>query len=211
MGRGVALRVGVGVGVRVGVLEGVSEGSTIGQYDRYNQQRMITIIGNIFGKDLGSTASEVDAAIKRVGEVPRGVTVAVRGQVPPMQQTLSGLQTGLLLAIAVIFLLLVANFQSLRVALTVLAMVPAVIAGVAIALWLTGTTLNVQSFMGAIMAIGVSVANAILLTTFAEKYRREGMDAEAAATMSARRASAVGARCSVAASRAAAASSGDRP
>src|SRR5262249_39341110 len=112
---------------------------------------------------------------------PRGVTVAVRGQVPPMQQTLSGLQTGLLLAIAAIFLLLVANFQSLREALVILAMIPAVVAGVAVALWLTGTTLNVQSFMAAIMAIGVSVANAILLVTFAEKFRREGAEAEAAA------------------------------
>ncbi|MDQ3009664.1 MAG: efflux RND transporter permease subunit, partial [Acidobacteriota bacterium] len=175
-----------GVHALAGDVAEISYGTAVGQYDRYNQQRMITIIGNIFGKDLGSTATEVNAAIKRAGEVPRGVTVAVRGQVPPMQQTLAGLQTGLLLAIAVIFLLLVANFQSLRVALVIMAMIPAVIAGVVIALWLTGTTLNVQSFMGAIMAIGVSVANAILLITFAEKYRREGMDAEAAATMSAK-------------------------
>ncbi len=160
----------------------ISYGTTVGQYDRYNQQRMVTIIGNIFGKDLGGVSKEIDAAIKRAGEVPRGVTVAVRGQIPPMQQTLSGLQTGLLLAVAVIFLLLTANFQSLRVALAILAMVPAVVAGVAIALWVTGTTLNVQSFMGAIMAIGVSVANAILLVTFAEQRRREGLEAQAAAT-----------------------------
>ena len=160
----------------------IGYGTTVGQYDRYNQQRMVTIIGNIFGKDLGGVSKEIDAAIKRAGEVPRGVTVAVRGQIPPMQQTLSGLQTGLLLAVAVIFLLLTANFQSLRVSLAILAMVPAVVAGVAIALWLTGTTLNVQSFMGAIMAIGVSVANAILLVTFAEQRRREGLEAQAAAT-----------------------------
>ncbi|MBL8190441.1 MAG: efflux RND transporter permease subunit [Acidobacteria bacterium] len=160
----------------------ISYGTTVGQYDRYNQQRMVTIIGNIAGKDLGSISREIDAAIKRAGEVPRGVSVAVRGQVPPMQQTLAGLQTGLLLAVAVIFLLLTANFQSLRVALAILAMVPAVVAGVAIALWLTGTTLNVQSFMGAIMAIGVSVANAILLMTFAEKRRLEGVESQAAAT-----------------------------
>ncbi|MBP6820680.1 MAG: efflux RND transporter permease subunit [Acidobacteria bacterium] len=164
----------------------ISYGTTVGQYDRYNQQRMVTIIanigGNISGKDLGNVSQEIDAAIKRAGEVPRGVTVAVRGQIPPMQQTLSGLQTGLLLAVAVIFLLLMANFQSLRVALAVMAMIPAVVAGVAVALWLTGTTLNVQSFMGAIMAIGVSVANAILLVTFAEKRRLEGADSEAAAT-----------------------------
>ncbi|MGH9799993.1 MAG: efflux RND transporter permease subunit, partial [Blastocatellia bacterium] len=164
----------------------ISYGTMVGQYDRYNQQRMVTVIanigGNISGTDLGGVSKEIDAAIQRVGEVPRGVTVAVRGQIPPMQQTLSGLQTGLLLAIAVIFLLLTANFQSLRLSLTIMAMVPAVVAGVAVALWLTGTTLNVQSFMGAIMAIGVSVANAILMVTFAEQRRHEGLEAEVAAT-----------------------------
>ncbi len=171
-----------GVQALAGDVAEISYGTTVGQYDRYNQQRMVTIIGNIDGKDLGSVSNEIDAAIKRAGEVPRGVTVAVRGQIPPMRQTLGGLQTGLLLAVAVIFLLLTANFQSLRVALTILAMVPAVVAGVAIALWLTGTTLNVQSFMGAIMAIGVSVANAILMVTFAEQRRREGLEAIDAAT-----------------------------
>jgi len=163
----------------------ISFGTAVGQYDRYNQQRMVTIIGNVSGNgagaDLGSAAREVSAAIARAGEVPRGVRVDVRGQVPPMQQTQSGLQLGLLLAIAVIFLLLTANFQSLRVALVILSMIPAVVAGVAAALWITGTTLNVQSFMGAIMAIGVSVANAILLVTFAEQRHREGQEADTAA------------------------------
>jgi len=95
---------------------------------------MVTITANIAGKDLGSVAGEVTDAIARAGHPPRGVTVSLRGQAPPMNQTMSGLQWGLLLAIVVI----------------------------------AGTTLNVQSFMGAIMAIGVSVANAILLVTFAE-------------------------------------------
>jgi multidrug efflux pump subunit AcrB len=98
-----------------------------------------------------------------------------------MNQTLNGLRTGLGVAIVVIFLLLAANFQSIRLALAVLSTLPAVIAGVVLALWITGTTLNVQSFMGAIMAIGVSVANAILLITFAEEKRRRGGDARAAA------------------------------
>jgi multidrug efflux pump subunit AcrB len=142
---------------------------------------MVTITANIAGQDLGSVANEVNAALQRAGEAPRGVTVNVRGQVPPMNKTLSGLQLGLLLAVVAIFLLLVANFQSVRVALVVLSTIPAVIAGVAAALWITGTTLNVQSFMGAIMAIGVSVANAILLVTFAEQKRREGLEAAAAA------------------------------
>ncbi len=164
----------------------ISYGTMVGEYDRYNQQRMVTIIGNIFGKDLAGVAREVNDAIKRAGEPPRGVTVAVRGQVPPMEQTLAGLRFGLLLAIAVIFLLLTANFQSLRLALAIIAMIPAVVAGVVLALWLTGTTLNVQSYMGAIMAIGVSVANAILLVTFAEQQRRGGLNATDAATAGAR-------------------------
>jgi multidrug efflux pump subunit AcrB len=165
----------------VGDVADVSYGTMPGEYDRYNQQRMITITANIAGKDLGSVASEVDAAIRRAGDPPRAVAVNVRGQVPPMNQTLSGLQIGLALAIVVIFLLLAANFQSLRLAFVVLSTAPAVILGVAVMLWITGTTLNVQSFMGAIMAIGVSVANAILLVTFAEKNRREGQPSDSAA------------------------------
>src|SRR5207247_1357047 len=89
--------------------------------------------------------------------------------------------TGLLLSIVVIFLLLAANFQSFRLAFAVISAVPAVICGVLVMLILTGTTLNVQSFMGAIMAIGISVANAILLVTFAENARREGAPVHAAA------------------------------
>jgi multidrug efflux pump subunit AcrB len=85
-----------------------------------------------------------------------------------------GLALGLLLAGIAIFLLLTGYFQSPRLALTVMTTVPAVLVGVALALILTRTTLNLQSFMGAIMAIGVSVANAILLVTFAEKHRQEG-------------------------------------
>ena len=163
----------------------ISFGTAVGQYDRYNQQRMVTIIGNVAGADLGSAARETEAAIARAGEAPRGARVDVRGQVPPMRQTQSGLEFGLLLAIAVIFLLLVANFQSLRVSLVILSMIPAVVLGVVAALWGAGTTLNVQSFMGAIMAVGVSVANAILLVTFAEQRRREGQEARTAAMVAA--------------------------
>jgi multidrug efflux pump subunit AcrB len=98
-----------------------------------------------------------------------------------MEQMLDGLQTGLMLAVVVIFLLLAANFQSLKLSFVVVSTTPAVIAGVALALWLTGTTLNIQSFMGAIMAVGVAVANAILLVTFAERSRMGGNPADAAA------------------------------
>jgi len=149
----------------------------VGEYDRLNGQRMITISANVVGEDLGRVASRVDTAIERVGTPPRGVTVRVRGQIAPMRETLTNLAIGLALAILVIFLLLSANFQSIRLSLVVLSTIPAVISGVIIMLLITGTTLNVQSFMGAIMAIGVAVANAILLVTFAEQSRHGGMHA----------------------------------
>lgn len=164
----------------------VSTGTTIGQYERYNMQRVVSITANVEGSDLGSAASRVTAAIASLGEPPAGVSVALRGQVMPMEQMLGGLQTGLYIAVAVIFLLLAANFQSLRLATVVIASAPAVIAGVVLVLWVTGTTLNVQSFIGAIMAIGVAVANAILLVTFAERGRVEGMAANDAARDAAR-------------------------
>jgi multidrug efflux pump subunit AcrB len=160
----------------------VTQQTAVGEYHRYNQQRMVTLTANIAGEDLGSAAQEVSAAVSRAGNPPGGVTVAVRGQVAPMQQTLGGLRSGLGLAIVAILLLLAAYFQSFTIALIVLATIPAVIAGVALSLFITGSTLNVQSFMGAIMAIGVAVANAILLATFAERYRQEGVPAAAAAT-----------------------------
>src|SRR5687768_6558826 len=159
----------------------VTQTTAIGEYNRYNQQRMITLTANVHGEDLGTASNEVFAAVSRAGDPPAGVTVTVRGQVAPMQQTLDGLRSGLGLAIVAIFLLLAAYFQSLKVALIVIGTIPAVIAGVALSLFATGSTLNVQSFMGAIMAIGVAVANAILLATFAEHYRQEGSAADAAA------------------------------
>jgi multidrug efflux pump subunit AcrB len=158
----------------LGDIAHVTYGTVIGEYDRYNGQRMLSLSANVAGEDLGRAAKQVNAAIKRVGTPPRGVAVTVRGQIAPMSETLSNLGIGLLLAIVVIFLLLAANFQSMRLSLVVLSTVPTVIAGVVLALLATRTTLNMQSFMGAIMAIGVSVANAILLVVFAEEYRAQG-------------------------------------
>jgi multidrug efflux pump subunit AcrB len=159
----------------------VKYGVMPGEIDRYNMQRMITISANVSGEDLGRAAKQVQTAIDRAGQSPRGVSVSVRGQIPPMLDAFSSLITGLGVAVLAIFLLLSANFQSMRLALVVLATVPAVIAGVIIALFLSGTTLNIQSFIGAIMAVGVGVANTILLVTFAETARLSGKSAAAAA------------------------------
>jgi multidrug efflux pump subunit AcrB len=161
----------------------VRPGIMPGQVDRYNMRRMISLTANVEGQDLGRVAKQIDGAVKAAGEPPRGVLVDVRGQVFPMRQMFGalaggrlfeGLTGGLIMALVVILLLLTAYFQSGRLALVVGSTTPAVLIGVVLALVVTGTTLNIQSFMGAIMAVGVAVANAILLATFAEENRREG-------------------------------------
>jgi multidrug efflux pump subunit AcrB len=158
----------------------------MGLVERYNMQRMVSLNANVHNAPIGSAARDIRAAIRRAGTPPRGVMVAVRGQIPPLEQTLRGLGIGLLLAIAVIFLLLTANFQSFKLAFAVVSTTPAVLVGAILMLLATGTTLNVQSFMGAIMAVGIAVANSILLVSFAEASRRAGATPFAAAVEGAR-------------------------
>jgi multidrug efflux pump subunit AcrB len=164
----------------------VKAGSVPGEYDRYNMQRMVSLTANIAGEDLGRTAARVAQVIRDAGEPPKGVTVQIRGQIPPIREMLRGLSVGLGLTVVVILLLLAAYFQSVRLALVIVSTVPAVVAGVVLSLLVTRTTLNVQSFMGTIMAVGVAVANAILLTTFAERSRVAGDPAGAAGVNGAR-------------------------
>jgi multidrug efflux pump subunit AcrB len=152
----------------------VKQDTAPGEYDRYNMARMVTVTANIEGSDLGTIAASVQKAITELGAPPAKVNVAIRGQVQPMNDLLGALRTGLLLSVVVIFLLLVANYQSWQLAVITVSTLPAVVAGVALTLWFWRTTLNLESFMGAIMAIGVAVANAILLVTFAERSRLGG-------------------------------------
>jgi len=149
-------------------------GTMPGEIDRYNGQRAVSLTANIHGITLGEAAGKLNRAVAAAGAPPRGVSVRLRGEIPALEQTISGLRIGLLLAVVVIFLLLSANFQSVRLALAIVLTVPAVLCGVLLMLLATGTTLNVQSFMGAIMAIGIAVANSILLVTFAEHARHAG-------------------------------------
>ncbi|HEV2491556.1 MAG TPA: efflux RND transporter permease subunit [Terriglobia bacterium] len=165
----------------IGDLARVTAGTMVGEYDRANGLWLLTLSANTAGEDLGQVASRLDETIRQTGAPPRGVTVQVRGQVAPMRETFNNLGIGLLLAVAVIFLLLAANFESMRLALVVLAASPAVVCGVVLMLLITRTTLNLESFMGAIMAIGVATANAILLVTFAEQHRRTGASSVEAA------------------------------
>jgi multidrug efflux pump subunit AcrB len=155
-------------------------GTMPGEIDRYNGRRVVSITANIHGISLGQAAPRINDVLRDTGTPPRGISVVLRGQIPALEQTISALQVGLLLAVVVIFLLLSANFQSVRLALAVILTVPAVLCGVLLMLFATRTTLNIQSFTGAIMAIGIAVANSILLVTFAERARREGLSLLAA-------------------------------
>lgn len=145
--------------------------------ERFSGQRIVSVTANLHGIALGSAQKKINDALKRIGAPPKGSTIIVRGQIPALVDTISGLRIGLLLAIAAIFLLLMANFQSVRLPLAILSTIPGVLVGVVLMLLLTGTTLNIQSFMGAIMALGISVANSILLVSFAEQSRHQTNDA----------------------------------
>ncbi len=151
----------------------IEQGTAVGTYERFNLARVVSITANIHGTDFGRALAAVNKALADVGPPADAKTkVALRGQVVPYTQLAEGFGSGLVIAVVVIFLLLCANFQSIRLALVVISTTPAVLAGIVLVLWLTGTTLNIQSGIGAIMAIGVAVANAILLVTFAESFRR---------------------------------------
>jgi multidrug efflux pump subunit AcrB len=155
--------------------------SVPGELDRQNGQWMLIISANPAGNNLGTVASDVNRAIRDAGDPPRGVTTSVRGQISALRQIFGELLIGLGAAVLVILLLLAANFQSVRLSFVVVSTAPAVLVGVALMLLLTGTSLNLESFMGTIMAIGVAVANAILLVIFAEKNRRAGAESHNAA------------------------------
>jgi multidrug efflux pump subunit AcrB len=163
----------------------INRTSVVGEFDRENGQRIVSLSANAAGEDLGRVATQIEQAIA-ASAVPRGASVSLRGQIAVMRDTLANVATGLIVAVVVIFLLLAANFQSVRLAVVVMSTVPAVLTGVVVMLAVTRTTLNVQSFMGAIMAVGVAVANAILLVTFAEAERRAGTESHRAGIAAAR-------------------------
>ncbi len=145
-----------------------------GEIDRTTMQRYVSVTANVEGEDLGRAAKQIEQAIADAGQPPRGVRVETRGQVAPMNKMFASLGIGLAIAVAVILVLLTGYFQSPRLALAAVSAVPGVLCGVVLMLYLTGTTLNIQSFMGAIMCVGVSVSNSVMLVTFIAREWAEG-------------------------------------
>lgn len=143
------------------------------QVNRKGPNRYVTVVANVYGKDLGTASKAVKQAIKDAGEPPRGTNVWTEGTLQLLDDTLGSLLAGLGVAIIAIFLMLSAYYQSFKVPLIILSVLPAVIAGSLIILFFTGSTLNLQSYMGIIMSLGVSVSNAVLLVNQAEFYRKK--------------------------------------
>jgi RND family efflux transporter MFP subunit len=159
--------------------------NTPGEYDRSGPRRFLTVNANLYKKDLGTATRDVQAVIHKMGQPAKGIVISLKGMSDLLTETLSSLQTGLVFAVIVIFLLLSANYESFKLGGVVLFTVPAVVLGSLLFLLATGSTLNLQSYMGMIMSIGVSVANAILIVTNAEKLRLEYANAAKAATTAA--------------------------
>ena len=159
----------------------VKAGVIPGQIDRTSSQRYISISANLEGADLGTASRLVEQAVADAGQPPKGVRLMTRGQTGTMNDMFRSLGIGLGIAVAVILVLLTAYFQAPRLALTSIAAVPGVISGVVLALVLTHTTLNIESFMGSIMCIGVSVSNSVMMVTFMNDRWLEGMAVREAA------------------------------
>jgi CzcA family heavy metal efflux pump len=147
----------------------------------YTVQRVIDVDAAVEGRDLGSVTSAVQREIDNLGPLPAGTHVVIRGQSQAMHDSFLTLGAGLILAIVLVYLLMVANFQSWLEPFIIMMAVPGALAGVLWMLAITGTTINVESLMGAIMAVGVGVANGNLLITFANELREEGYSPLAAA------------------------------
>ncbi len=163
----------------------IRRGVRPGEIDRDMSQRDLTLTANVEGEDMGRASRQVARALAATGEPPRGVRVETMGQLPPMTEMFESLGVGLGVAVFVIVVLLTASFQSPRLVLVSIGAVPGVLAGIAVMLYLTNTTLNIESFMGSIMCLGVSVSNSVMLVTFIDEHWKRGATSIQAAILGA--------------------------
>jgi multidrug efflux pump subunit AcrB len=166
----------------LGGLAHISRGPSDGVVSHYNVQPVIDLYGSVQGRDLGAVAGDIQAIIDDTAkDVPKGSTVALRGQADTMTSAYGQLFFGLAGAIVLIFLVIVVNFQSWLDPFVIITALPAALAGIVWMLFLTGTTLSVPALTGAIMCMGVATANSILVVSFARERMAAGLDAATAA------------------------------
>jgi multidrug efflux pump subunit AcrB len=151
-------------------------------FTHYNVAPVIDVFGGVDGRDLGGVLHDMQPLIEKAKqELPRGSYIVLRGQAETMHGSYVGLGVGLLMAIALIYLLLVVNFQSWLDPFIIITALPGALAGVIWALFLSQTTLSVPGLMGAIMSLGVATANSVLVVSFARDNLHRGMDPVTAA------------------------------
>ena len=150
--------------------------------NHYNVQPVYDVYANVDRRDLGAVGSAVEKILANVSKkLPRGTTIELRGQVATMESSFYRLGVGLVFAVALVYLLMVVNFQSWLDPFIILMALPGALAGIVWILFLTQTTFSVPSLMGSIMCIGVATSNSILMVVFANDQREEGMDSRRAA------------------------------
>jgi multidrug efflux pump subunit AcrB len=149
------------------------------EVDHYQLRRIINLYIAPSGEDLGRVANAIDQII-REAKLPGSARVDLRGMVQGMRASFTSFGIGLSLAVVLLFLILVASFRSFKDPFLILLAVPPGAAGVLITLYLTGTTLNVQSLMGIVMMVGIVVSNSILIVEFTHRLREDGMSAHEA-------------------------------
>jgi multidrug efflux pump subunit AcrB len=149
--------------------------STLESVNHYTVQRELDIAANVDGRDLGSTAGDIQAAINDISKgLPITTHIIIRGQNEVMQASFRSLALGMILAVILVYALLVILFQSWADPFIIMMAVPGGLLGIIWMLALTGTTINVESLMGSIMTIGISVSNSILVVSFANDLRARG-------------------------------------
>src|SRR5881394_3128277 len=140
--------------------------------NHYDVQPVFDVLANVQGRDLGGVAGQVNKVVNEFkSKLPRGTFLNVRGQVDSMNKSFAGIGAGILFAIVLVYFLMTVNFQSWTDPFIIIMALPGALCGIIWILFVTGTTLNVPSLMGAIMAIGVATANSILVVTFANDER----------------------------------------
>ncbi len=163
-------------------LVSVAPAAQLAVVSRYNLTPAVDVYVSVQGKDLGSVAEKIDALVDDMrSQLPRGSTVAIRGQAQTMRASFVELGVGLVMAVVMVYLLIVVNFQSWIDAFIIITALPAALAGICWMLFLTATTLSVPAFTGAIMTMGVATANSILIVSFARQRMNEGLDPISAA------------------------------
>jgi multidrug efflux pump subunit AcrB len=167
----------------LGSIASLDRGASPSNITHYNPKPTYDVLAGVRGMDLNSVAQGVRKIVaKENKDLPKGTRISIRGQVQSMTESFEGLSFGLIFAIILVYLLMVINFQSWLDPLIILMALPGAIAGILWMLYVTQTTINVPSLMGAIMSIGVATANSILMITFANDQRKdEGANAHDAA------------------------------